>query len=75
MIKVLVSNNMKRNTVIVEKATSLRQVLDDNGVDYSRGTVHLDGSPLRAGDLDKSFESFGLGDTCCLTCVVKADNA
>lgn len=75
MIKVTVGSNVKRNTVIVDSTVTLRSVLKDNGIDYTRGTMHLDGCPLQPGDLDKTFKDFGLGEKCWLLNVVKADNA
>jgi hypothetical protein len=75
MIKVTVGNNVKRETVIVDSATTLRQVLEDANIDYTRGTMHLDGSSLNPGDLDKTFSQFGITEKCFLLNVVKADNA
>lgn len=75
MIKVVVGNNVKRETVIVEKTVTLRSVLENANVDYTRGVMHLDGSTLNPGDLDKTFESFGITEKCYLLNVVKADNA
>lgn len=75
MIKVTVGSNVKRNTVIVDSTVTLRSVLKDNGIDYTRGTMHLDGCPLQPGDLDKTFKDFGLGEEYWLLNVVKADNA
>lgn len=75
MIKVTVGNNVKRSSVIIEETTTLREVLEDAGIDYTRGVMHLDGSSLQAGDLDKTFADFGIADKCFLLNVVKADNA
>ena len=75
MIKVTVGNNVKRETKIVEEESTLRAVLEEAGVDYSRGAMHLDGSSLRPGDLDKTFAEIGITDTCYLLNVVKQDNA
>jgi len=75
MIKVTVGNNVKRESVIVSPNTTLRSVLENNGIDYTRGVMHLDGSSLNPGDLDKTFESFGITEKCFLLNVVKADNA
>lgn len=75
MIKVTVGNNLKRESVIVDSTTTLRKVLEDNGIDYTRGVMHLDGSSLQPGDLDKTFGDFGIAETCFLLNVVKADNA
>lgn len=75
MVKVVVGNNVKRETVIVDSAATLRSVLEESGVDYTRGTMHLDGSSLNPGDLDKTFAQFGIAEKCFLLNVVKADNA
>ena len=75
MVKVVVGNNVKRETVIVDSTTTLRTVLEDAGIDYTRGVMHLDGSSLNPGDLDKTFVQFGITEKCFLLNVVKADNA
>ncbi len=75
MVKVTVGNNVKRSTTIVDNNTTLRTVLEDAGVDYTRGVMHLDGASLQPGDLDKTFADFGIAETCFLLNVVKADNA
>ena len=75
MIKVVVGNNVNRETVIVSPETTLRTVLEQNEIDYSRGVMHLDGATLQPGDLDKTFTTFGITEKCFLLNVVKADNA
>ncbi|MDE6149603.1 MAG: hypothetical protein K2F81_05855 [Ruminococcus sp.] len=75
MVKVTVGNNVKRESVIVDSNTTLRTVLEDAGLDYTRGVMHLDGSSLNPGDLDKTFEDFHIAEKCFLLNVVKADNA
>ena len=75
MIKVTIGNNLKRENVIIDENTTLRSALETNGVDYTRGVMHLDGSSLQPGDLDQPFASFGITEKCCLLNVVKADNA
>lgn len=75
MIKVTIGNNVKRESVIIDENTTLRTVLEDSGIDYTRGIMHLDGASLAPGDLDRTFESFGVTEKCYLLNVVKADNA
>jgi len=76
MIKVTVGNNVKREQVIVPATTTLRQVLENAGIDYAtRGTIHLDGATLNPGDLDKTFAQFGITEKCFLLQVVKADRS
>lgn len=73
MIKVTVGNNVKRVPKIVNPNTTLRTVLKDVGIDYTKGTMHIDGATLNPGDLDKTFADFGIREECFLTNVVKAD--
>ncbi len=75
MIRVTVGNTVKRENVIVNSNTTLRKVLEDAGIDYTKGGLNLDGSTLNAGDIDKTFADFGVTEKCFLLQVVKADNA
>ena len=75
MIQVTVGNNVKRERVIVSDTDTLRKVLEDADIDYTRGVMHLDGASLQPGDLDKTFEDFGIREKAFLLNVVKADNA
>lgn len=75
MIKIVVGNNLSRQTVIIDENTTLRAALEENGIDYSVGMTSLDGSTLAPGDLDKTFADFGIAEKCYLLNVVKADNA
>ncbi len=75
MIKVTIGNNVKRESIIIDENTTLRKTLEDNGIDYTTGIMHLDGSSLNPGALDKTFADFGIKEKCYLLNVVKADNA
>lgn len=75
MIKVVIGNNADRHPVIISAETTLRQALTDNGIDYSTGVLHLDGTTLKPGDLDKTFKDFGITGTTFLINTVKTDNA
>jgi len=75
MIKVTVGNNVKRESVIIDENSTLRSCLEANGIDYTRGQIHLDGASLKPGDLDKKFSEFGITEKCFLLNVAKQDNA
>lgn len=80
MIKVTVANNMKRKNDLVDENTTLRECLENNEIDYSRGLLHLDSAPINPGDLNKTFAQLGYDgtpgkDRCFLAAIVKADNA
>ena len=75
MIKVVVGTNLKRETKIVNSSVTPRQLLEEVGVDYTRGCVNMDGTTLTPGDLDKTFAQHGITEKCYLLQVVKTDNA
>lgn len=75
MIKVTVGNNLEKSTQIVDSSTTLRQILEAAGIDYTRGMTTLDGGVLPPGSLDKTFDDFGITDHAYLLSVVKQDNA
>ena len=75
MLRVTVGNNVKRENVTVTNQTTLRTVLEQQGMDITRGNLTLDGATLPAGSLDRTFESFGITEKCFLMQIVKADNA
>lgn len=75
MIKVTVGNNVSRKSVMVSADATLRSILEENEIDYTRGMTSLDGATLKPGDLDKSFADLGVAEKCYLLNVVKADNA
>ena len=75
MIKVTVGNNVERTSVIVDENVTLKSVLEQVEFDYSRTSMNLDGTTLRAGDINKTFADFGITDSCYLLAVAKADNA
>ena len=80
MIKVTVGNNVKREALLISPDTTLRGALEQGGIDYTNGVMHLDGASINPGDLNKTFKELGYDgseghDKCFLLNVVKADNA
>lgn len=75
MIKVVLGTNTSRKTVIVEPNSVVKDVLDNNNVNYMGTTVHMDGIPLTASELHSSFADLGVTDTVFLVSIIKCDNA
>lgn len=75
MVSITLTNNMDRKTLLVDAEKTIREVLDENNVDYSTATPALDGTPLRAGEMDKSLASYGITESCRLSCIAKTSNA
>ena len=73
MIQVTLGTNTNRFRKTVDPNTTLRSLLEENDIDYSTGTLHLDGVTMKPGDLDKSFADLGITEKCFLINVVKGD--
>lgn len=74
MIQVTVGTNTNRKKMVVEANRTLRSVLEEAELDYSKGTLNMDGATIRPGDLDKTFEELGVTEKCYLVSIVKADS-
>lgn len=75
MVRVTVGNNVQKETKDVPSTETLRATLENAGIDYTKGMTTLDGSSLRAGELDRSYAELGITGRTFLLNVVKADNA
>lgn len=74
-ILVRYSSNTQRGTDAVSNTTSIRDFMENHGLDYSRAIPQLDGTPLMAGQMDKTFADFGIESKCTLFVIAKMDNA
>jgi len=75
MLNITIGTNTSRKKVIVEPNKVLREVLEENGVNTGVGTIHIDGTPLQVGDLNKTLEEIGVTDKAYIISIAKADNA
>lgn len=75
VIKVYVRTNVSKETYNVESDTTLRTVLEEAGVDYTKGFLTLDGAAIAPGNMDKTFDDFGITEKTYVNQCVKADNA
>lgn len=72
MIKVTVGKNTGATVdVVVPKTSTVRQVLEQQNLSYANAFIYISGMVCR--DLDATFESLGVNDSCFLTCTIKAD--
>ena len=75
MTKVTLSTVDTRKNVIVENATTVQQILQDNGVNYATASVMIDGMTLTPDRLRQSLADLGATGECTIATVVKMDNA
>lgn len=75
MISITVGTNTKRKQVVVDPNLTVRQVLEQNGVNYSVGNINLDAKILNQSDLDKTLTELGVTSGAYIINVAKAENA
>ena len=75
MVQVKLSTNTQRKTITVDQNTTIRSILEENSIDYSRTPVYVDGAALQVGDMDKTLNECGITDRCMIAAIVKTDNA
>lgn len=80
MIKVEIRNNLDKHNDIIDENATIRAAFEGAGIDYSRGTIYIDGAPLGVGKINSTFAEFGYDgtpghDRCTINCVIKVDNA
>ena len=73
MIRVHIGNNVDHYPVAADPNATLKSVLEANGIDYSKGSMSLDGATLKPGDLEKTFNDFGVTSQCFLLSIQKLD--
>ena len=75
MIQVTLGTNTNRRKVNVDPNLTVKEILEQNNINYSVATIHLDGAPLNATEINSTFTDLGVDSDCYLIAVVKAQNA
>lgn len=75
IVNVKIGTNLNRTTISVTSDKTIRQLLEENGINYATTTIFLDGDTVRAGDMDKTLEDFNIQNTCYIIASQKTENA
>lgn len=75
MLNVTIGTNTSRKKVIVDPNTTLNDVLTENEVNTSVGTIHIDGNAISRADYGKTLAELGVETNAYIISVAKADNA
>lgn len=75
IVNVKIGTNLNRETISVTSDKTIRELLEQQGINYATTTVFLDGDTVRAGDMDKSLDDFNIADTCYIIASQKTENA
>ena len=75
IVNVKIGTNLNRETISVTSDKTIRELLEQQGINYATTTVFLDGDTVRAGDMDKTLDDFNIAETCYIIASQKTENA
>ena len=75
IVNVKIGTNLNRETIAVTSDKTIRELLEQQGINYATTTIFLDGDTVRAGDMDKTLNDFNIADTCYIIASQKTENA
>ena len=75
MLSITIGTNTNRKKVIVDPNKTLNDVLVENGVNTSVGSIHIDGNAISRTDYGKTLADLGVETNAYIISVAKADNA
>ena len=75
MINVIIGTTTGKTTKMYPATTSIREILEDNSIDYGVTQISVDGTPLPAGYMDKTLSDMNITNKCLITSIVKTNNA
>lgn len=75
IVNVKIGTNLNRETISVTSDKTIRELLEQQGINYATTTIFLDGDTVKAGDMDKSLNDFNIADTCYIIASQKTENA
>lgn len=75
MINIIVGSNTSRRNVMVAEDKTIKDVLKDEGIDYTTSVVYIDGATTGPGDINKTVKDLGLVEGSTVISVTKLDCA
>lgn len=66
------TNRVKRNYA---GDTTIRNILEDNAIDYAVATIMLDGVNIKVNEMDLTLNELNKTEKCMLIAIVKAESA
>jgi len=75
IINVTIGTNLNRTQISVTSDKTIRQLLEENGINYATTTIFIDGVTVQLGDMDKSLAELGITNSCYIIAAQKTENA
>ena len=74
MITVTLNANGRRTSVLISEDKTIREFISEQNLN-SNVVPYLDGAPITASQMDKTFAELDITETCVISSVVKTNNA
>jgi hypothetical protein len=75
IVKVKVGTNLNRTEINVSSNKTVREILEENDINYSTATIFIDGVTVQIGDMDKTLDELNIGASCYIIAAQKTENA
>lgn len=75
IVKVKIGTNLNRTEFNTTSDKTIRELLEENEINYATTTIFVDGVTLQLGDMDKSLEELNIQDKCYIIAAQKTENA
>lgn len=75
LVKVKVGTNLNRTEVTVPSNKTVREILEENEINYATTTIFVDGVTVQLGDMDKTLEELNIKESCFIIAAQKTENA
>ena len=75
IVNVKIGTNLNRETISVTSDKTIRELLEQQGINHATTTIFLDGDTVKAGEMDKTLDDFNIADTCYIIASQKTENA
>ena len=75
MVRVTLVTNNPRKVVLVEETKTVKQILDENNVNYGNAATAVDGATLNAGEINKTLAELGVQEKVVISVLAHKDNA
>ena len=75
LVKVKVGTNLNRTEVTVPSNKTIREILEENEINYATTTIFVDGVTVQLGEMDKTLEELRIKESCFIIAAQKTENA
>lgn len=75
LINAILSNNIDRKTVTVTTDQTVKQILNEAGLNYDNANIVVDSVPISLAEFNKTLSELGIDDTVRISAIVKTNNA